>query len=265
MFKNIRSSTWAAIYFLLIPIYATIYSFLPYHFYHGTIQLETYNLEQKKKTILKNLTEDLTKYHPNIFISESGINIQSDGEFNFEIYFPNNFVGILEINSDSYSASIPLERKVTDKYSRNFLLCGVKHQNNTVQLDTLFNKRTFRILDRFGDASLNFHEMLAKSSLEISTGFKTSDTTSKSVGLILNKSTVEMMNEYNKGLAGLATNINGNFFRMFYFSTVTITTLGFGDIVPITDLSRFFVSSEAILGILVIGFFLNALSKETTK
>ena len=39
-----------------------------------------------------------------------------------------------------------------------------------------------------------------------------------------------------------------NFFRLWYFSMVTLTTLGFGDISPITMPARSFVVLEAIMG-----------------
>jgi len=50
--------------------------------------------------------------------------------------------------------------------------------------------------------------------------------------------------------------------RMLYFSATTITTVGFGDIVPLTDRARILVGLEAITGILIIGLFLNALAHE---
>lgn len=45
--------------------------------------------------------------------------------------------------------------------------------------------------------------------------------------------------------------LNG-FFDPIYFSTVTITTLGFGDISPSSDLCKVLVSSEALIGVLLI-------------
>jgi voltage-gated potassium channel Kch len=48
---------------------------------------------------------------------------------------------------------------------------------------------------------------------------------------------------------------------MIYFSAVTITTLGFGDIVPITAHARTSVI-EAISGVILIGLFLNALARD---
>jgi hypothetical protein len=48
--------------------------------------------------------------------------------------------------------------------------------------------------------------------------------------------------------------------RMLYLSAVTITTLGFGDITPITGTARALIGSEAVLGIVVIGVFLATLA-----
>ena len=53
--------------------------------------------------------------------------------------------------------------------------------------------------------------------------------------------------------------------RMVYFSAVTITTLGYGDIVPATTWARNAVALESVLGILTIGLFLNSLAREVTE
>jgi len=45
-----------------------------------------------------------------------------------------------------------------------------------------------------------------------------------------------------------------------YLSVVTITTLGFGDITPSTELGKLVASSEPFFGILLLGLFLNAIS-----
>ncbi|EGR0671517.1 two pore domain potassium channel family protein [Vibrio vulnificus] len=49
-------------------------------------------------------------------------------------------------------------------------------------------------------------------------------------------------------------------FTYFYFSAVTITTLGYGDVLPIGSFTQVLVAIESILGITLIGLFLNALS-----
>ncbi|GAB4512083.1 MAG: potassium channel family protein [Anaerolineae bacterium] len=47
--------------------------------------------------------------------------------------------------------------------------------------------------------------------------------------------------------------------RMAYFSLVTLTTLGYGDIVPVTGLSQMVTSMEAVTGTLYITFLIGRL------
>jgi len=61
---------------------------------------------------------------------------------------------------------------------------------------------------------------------------------------------------------GFPTKVDGQFVRMLYLSATTITTLGFGDIVPLTTPARLAISVEAVTGILLMGRFLNAVAKE---
>jgi hypothetical protein len=42
-----------------------------------------------------------------------------------------------------------------------------------------------------------------------------------------------------------------------YFSVVTITTLGYGEITPTTDIAKFLVSFEVLCGLFLLGMFLN--------
>lgn len=53
-----------------------------------------------------------------------------------------------------------------------------------------------------------------------------------------------------------------NGFSYFYFSVVTITTLGYGDILPIGPVSQTLTALESVLGITLIGLFLNSLSHQ---
>lgn len=49
-----------------------------------------------------------------------------------------------------------------------------------------------------------------------------------------------------------------------YFSVVTITTLGYGEITPQTEVARALTALEAILGIVIIGIFLNAVAQSAS-
>jgi hypothetical protein len=58
------------------------------------------------------------------------------------------------------------------------------------------------------------------------------------------------------------TTISGGFWRMAYFSATVITTIGFGDIVPITPMARLTVAFEGVLGIALAGLFVNAATRQ---
>lgn len=67
---------------------------------------------------------------------------------------------------------------------------------------------------------------------------------------------------FSEAKRGFPAQMSGQFVRMLYLSASTITTLGFGDIVPLTTSARLAVSVEAVLGIVMMGLFLNAIAKE---
>jgi len=67
---------------------------------------------------------------------------------------------------------------------------------------------------------------------------------------------------FSKELQGFPSEVSRSYVRMIYFSAATITTLGIGDISPIIAAARVAVSLEVILGIVLIGLFLNSLSQK---
>jgi hypothetical protein len=73
------------------------------------------------------------------------------------------------------------------------------------------------------------------------------------------------MEAYRKAIAGFPGESGGRRSRMLYLSMVTITTLGYGDIVPLTTRARLLIGFEAVLGIVVIGLSLNSLSHESRR
>jgi voltage-gated potassium channel len=49
-----------------------------------------------------------------------------------------------------------------------------------------------------------------------------------------------------------------------YFSTITLSTAGYGDIVPLSDLAKVLVSIEIIMGFGLLGFLLSRVAGFTT-
>lgn len=54
-----------------------------------------------------------------------------------------------------------------------------------------------------------------------------------------------------------------NWLDSFYFCTITLTTVGYGDIVPTTDAGKLFTIFYVILGIGIIATFANLIIKQT--
>jgi hypothetical protein len=70
----------------------------------------------------------------------------------------------------------------------------------------------------------------------------------------------EVVTAYLGALAGDPSSQSGEFARMLYFSATTATTLGLGDITPVTDEARLLVTLETILEVVLVGLFLASLS-----
>ncbi|MCP4138533.1 MAG: hypothetical protein GY754_46675 [bacterium] len=57
----------------------------------------------------------------------------------------------------------------------------------------------------------------------------------------------------------------GSAFTPFYFSIVTFTTLGFGDVTPITLLAKLFVCIEVIYGYIMLGILITLIGKKLDR
>jgi len=80
-------------------------------------------------------------------------------------------------------------------------------------------------------------------------------------GISLGEDGDRAMAAYIAGCNGDPTQLSGSLERMTYFSATTITTAGFGDIVPLTGTARVLVGLESVFGWSLAGLFLNAVTR----
>lgn len=66
--------------------------------------------------------------------------------------------------------------------------------------------------------------------------------------------------QFGEGYRGFPSQVSGQYWRMLYLSAGIATSSAFGDIVPLTTKARLLVLTEAILAIITVGLFLNALA-----
>jgi hypothetical protein len=68
------------------------------------------------------------------------------------------------------------------------------------------------------------------------------------------------LSNYIQGMNGDPSLISAARIRYTYFSATTITTTGYGDIIPITKRARALAATEAVLGWIIAGLFLSSLA-----
>jgi len=256
---NRNQFVYAGIYLLLIPIFALVYSLLPsYQFYHSTAKYEYSVLNPQADKILaemnrqiqinyKNNLEKKQKVDDLRLFNINNISLFSlkyeDGRFSFKIVYDEFFKMNEEDTSyaysrGSYKLSFPLKSTmiITEpKKQQQVFLMEIQNENAINKVDTLFFNNRINKIFSYKKIQLPF--------------------------LVINKDLDDRLNEFASTVSGFPTSFSDNYWRMFYLSSVTLTTLGFGDIVPVTNTTRILISIEAIVGVVLIGLFLNALSK----
>lgn len=83
--------------------------------------------------------------------------------------------------------------------------------------------------------------------------------------IVITQDDLTRMRAFTAGFSGFPNRVPGVAGRMLYLSTVTITTVGYGDIVPLSGLARFLVGLEATLGIVLLGLFISSLTVQRKK
>jgi hypothetical protein len=82
--------------------------------------------------------------------------------------------------------------------------------------------------------------------------------------IVLSKLETEKIDKYVSGAEGNASAVSGSCLRMFYFSAIVMTTVGFGDVLPMTPIARLLVAIQAIFGVTLVGLFLNAAAHQAS-
>ena len=259
---NIPSLAYALFYLLMIPLFATIYYFLPYHFYHSTIQYEHSfytEVHNTEEMLTKEILDRFEKAHHSYEINTS--------RWKIKIKLPGGgLVRFLQVSGNEISFRMLFLITDSEKESSSELaqpLIRFQLIPKSYPLDSkyigegfIFNRNL--LIDELTDNLL----VTPTERVEIARAifpFDYEGRPSESIILYISNKIESCLQKISSASKGFPSSISGNFVRMFYLSAVTITTLGYGDVIPITTTSRILVSFEAILGLVLIGLFLNAL------
>ncbi|MDF9390552.1 two pore domain potassium channel family protein [Vibrio sp. 1151_11] len=260
--ERVRETTnnkwfWGIAYLSLIPIFSVIYFLLPNgSFYHASSMHENNFYEHKlllTKEFHENLINSLNQSNGSTIIENDGwaSDVAKLGLFQLEV-------------SDAFEATI------------QFQMLSEKAIDGTKLYDLRFVSVKFPVgggsvgemavrpltVEGYEGHPIPINKLFPQTDDLLLFAFNQSD----------NRPHIGLKSEFIGSLFvlcgaqnGFPNELPGQFSRMLYLSIVTITTLGYGDIVPLTGTARFWVGLQSILGILVIGLFLNALTSQRKK
>lgn len=247
---------YAMLYISAIPIFATIYTFcIPSHFYHSTVQYEE-NIDHDAEILLKALQEaiilEFKNFHGNI----------QKAEGNWDIDISQIRLHSLNPEKDriSFKISVILNgiNDLQGGQSRMILVCSIEQRiEYAVALPPKYEKIVYKQPEC---TNTNLFPLSLKLIFPAVPSINTSPE------LLFLPISIQIQNKiiaFTNAVSGFPSKVSGVFGRMFYFSAVTITTLGYGDIVPISNTARIIVAIESVLGIVLVGLFLNSLSWES--
>jgi hypothetical protein len=229
---------------MAIPIYGAIYYYYSSDFFHSTIQHEQY-LENDELAILSTLKNNMVTNYIEVNNTDSlrnnGFYKLTDFEF-YNLKFKDGYYSFdLLANINGRQEELP-PSPLNLKFA---LFWGRQIKDSTGKMYNLTlsdNKRVSGLLKELFPVNKRY----------------SSGTQSEDVGfIIISDSLKQDLLNYRNAMSGFPNKGLNNFWRMLYLSSATMTTVGYGDIVPISSTTRLLISSQAILGLLLIGLFLN--------
>jgi hypothetical protein len=253
-----RKVLFAVLYLICIPLFAGIYYiWLPNSFYHSTVQFEYPTMNRAASGILDGIRHSLVK------AIEGHAGAKACGSWR------------IDPGSINVSALDGREGKIA------FTVSGQSTTEAPGHAEYYFSNRFSIALNQRmitnppdGEATVYFlptsespamPRMAPLGMIDVPACLFPPEGGYTSAFLSVSLKQSEEMRDFAVALRGFPSRIPGQFWRMLYFSATTITTLGFGDIVPLSTAARMVVSLESVLGIVLIGLFVNALSSEIKR
>jgi hypothetical protein len=253
---------WLVIYFTIAFGFSLIYFNYKDHFYINKDHINKYDnmkITEFKMEFKKHVLKEL---HNNIPWTQKQISLKSIYIYDFKL--DKNGVGFtlkIEVfNNKKFSSN---EKFIySDIFKFNTYRLNISQLNNGFYGFINKEKEEFELKNLedilFGMKRSSIHEIsntnieIIKIFLNEKVGFNEQKVYS---GNIITSTLSKTLNELiNKDLF--------TYSNMLYFSIVTITTLGYGDILPLTSFGKLLIAMEVIFGIIVLGLFLNGLSKK---
>lgn len=227
------------VYLIIIFIYANIYhNFFKGDFHHDRIQHEI--SIKKYGDVINDKIGDILQIHFNEI--EKYIDIKPGCRMNTKTF---KYLGAnYNFNNKVYDVGIQY-------------LCEIYSKD---KIETSTNKKLFFQLKYMLPTKFNNNDDLLVYSLngndhsELRCIFNQDII---SMSLKIPDDSLNLFYAYEKAINGFPEMLEDNFNRMLYFSFVTITSLGYGDVIPLSNSARIVVYTEVIIGLIFIGLLIS--------
>lgn len=253
---------FALLYLSMLPVFATIYASLPEktiysatrtqgdHFYQ-----EQYNYDELGQAFDPGFESALQKAFPALpHWASSQID---DPRIFDEDYFVVDYAFRFGQDNAGFAARLYLPRQKLHRYGSSGSLFGL-HIVTAFLDETICSKLNCDVLKRSLD---DYTESLpTKDEL-----LRPPTSSATRVDMRMSDRQFMLLTDLSYALDGNALGHYGRFSRAIYLSATVITTLGFGDMVPVSDEARHIVTLQSMMGIIVIGLFLNSLASKRTR
>jgi hypothetical protein len=237
---------------------------MPYSFYHTTVKYEKSiqeGIKELQPDLLKEIRENL-RTNPNsdsVIMNSASFSIKNVSINDFTI---KGYTAYFGMSFTNVSCSLGVDQMFLAPYHIDFYEYDSVEFHDSPHTILIYEDVPFPYwyCGRIGLLfKKNNFTMRPDSLIENDSNYRRKPKNDEGY-LLISDAFLAKLSAYSKAQLGFPGNTKGNFSRMFYLSASTITTVGFGDIVPITPEARILLSIEAIWGIVMIGLFLNSLA-----
>lgn len=258
---KVSTFTYIILYLIMIVIFAIIYSSLPSRsFYHSTSKYEYSTLNQEADDILNKLggiiVDNLTK-DENIYTIEKDSFLIDYEQINFYSFdvdeFPRNIKfkmsALLHQQIDTNVVQYVLKPSIEIGMQQKIIIED-KVICQLVLEESIIGVKGFKHIKPSKIFFPNSNGLFSESSNPII------------------KMPAEMYNEiisFGQAYRGFPDKIKGHWLRSLYLSSGISTSTVFGDIVPLSNISRTLVTIQGLLSIILISLFFNAIAYDISN
>lgn len=248
----------ALMYLSLIPLFAIVYTFFAEDFYHATAPYEESVVsahETLADALLSEVQTAATASYGREHAVDSSLEIDTES-----IRFPR-----LDYEDDSFTLGFKLNAHLegnslsTEFYARVEFSVAPNIAERVFPTDPAKDRYIWQpLLVEFRPIGRYVARQSVLGDLDATILFPGNR-------LVLGTAIYQRLRAQQRAELGFPIDVNGSLPRMLYLSGVTITTVGYGDVLPTSDITRVLVMTEAVSGVLLAGLFLNAVARPRTR